>query len=242
MTPETALTELRLSTRAEHDRIEALLRLTEPMRLARYAAIVHGFDAFLRAWEPRVQDALPERLRPWFRTRRRGGFTSADIEWLRTEADEPGVEMDARAAAALPLGDLPQILGSLYVIEGSALGGRVIAPILKKTLGLGAGSGATYFNGFGGQTGVMWRDFRILASLEIGESPTAVARACRSARDTFGALIDLFAPLAPLESPAVPAASPEPTVAAADATPRAFEPPAGAADSRSEDDTILDLR
>ena len=198
MSPDTALTELRLTTRAEHERIESILRLDEPMPLERYAAIMAGFDAFLRAWEPRVQAALPERLRHWYRARRRGGLASADVDWLREVAGHAPVEMKTAAAVKLPLRDLAEVLGSLYVIEGSALGGQVIASRLKATLGLGLGHGASYFHGFGGESGTLWRDFRVLASLEIGESSKATVRACKSAKRTFGALIEMFAPLAPL--------------------------------------------
>jgi heme oxygenase len=193
---DNVLDELRLTTRVEHERIEALLRLDAPMPLARYAAIVSGFDAFLRAWEPRVQDALPARLQPWFRARRRGGFASADLEWLREVAGVSPPPFDAASVAGLALEDPAEILGSVYVIEGSALGGQTIAPRLKATLGLGAGHGASFFHGFGGETGTLWRDFRMTAALEIGESSKATVRACRSAKRTFGTLIELFAPLA----------------------------------------------
>lgn len=195
LSSETSLAELRLTTRAEHDRIERLLRLTEAMPLERYAAILCGFDAFLRVWEPRIHAALPERLQAWFRPRRRGGFASADVEWLRSVGGLELVDLDARAAAALPLGELSEVLGSLYVIEGSALGGRVIAPQLKRTLGLAQGRGASYFHGFGGETGVMWNNFRVLTALELGDSSRATVLACLSAKRTFGALIELFAPL-----------------------------------------------
>ncbi len=201
MSSDIALAELRLTTRAEHERIEHILRLDEAMPLERYGAILSGFDAFLRAWEPRIHAALPERLRPWYRARRRGGLASADVEWLRAVADVAPVPMNAALAATLPLGDLAEVIGSLYVIEGSALGGRVIAPLLKRTLGLAQGRGASYFHGFGGETGAMWSSFRVLATLEIGDSPRDTLRACQSAKRTFAALIDLFAPLAPPPQP-----------------------------------------
>ena len=200
MSSENALAELRLTTRAEHDRIERILRLDEPMPLERYGAILCGFDAFLRAWEPRIHAALPERLQPWFRARRRGGFASADVEWLRAVAGVAPVPMISKLAATLPLGDPAEAMGSLYVIEGSALDGRVIAPQLKRNLGLGQGRGASYFHGFGGETGAMWANFRVQAALEIGDSSRNTVRACQSAKRTFAALIDLFASLAPPEA------------------------------------------
>ena len=214
MSSENALAELRLTTRAEHDRIEQILRLTEPMPLERYAVVMAGFDAFLRAWEPRIHEALPERLQPWFRSRRRGGFASADVDWLRDVAGIEPPTFDESMVTALPLMDLAQVMGSLYVIEGSALGGRVIAPQLKRTLALDQGRGASYFHGFGGETGVMWANFRVLASLEIGESSRDTVLACQSARRTFGALIELFAPLAPPVHPAPAEPAPHAGIAA----------------------------
>ena len=241
MNNDPALDELRLTTRAEHERIEDILRLTEPMTLARYATIMSGFDAFLRVWEPRIHDALPARLQQWFRTRRRGGLASADVEWLRSEAGLPRVVMNASAAAKLPLEQLPQLLGSLYVIEGSALGGRVIAPHLKASLGIGPGHGASYFHGFGGDTGEMWRDFRVLTSLEIGESSKDTVHACRSAKRTFAALIELFAPLAPLPELAFDAAPDAAPAAPASTFVARLATPSGAAEPAA-DDTIVDLR
>ena len=204
LTPDTALAELRLTTHADHDRLQRILRLDAPMPLARYATILRGFDAFLRVWEPRIHAALPERLQSWFRARWRGGFASADVEWLRSVADVETAAIDVPAAATLPLTDLPEVLGSLYVIEGAALDGRVVAPLLKRTLGVGQGSGASYFHGFGGDTDAIWRNFRVLAALEIGDSARDTAHACKSARRTFAALIDLFAPLAPAQAPSAP--------------------------------------
>ena len=50
-------------------------------------------------------------------------------------------------------------VGCLYVLEGSALGGRVISKRVKQTLGLGPGTGGGYFHGLGRQTASHWSDF-----------------------------------------------------------------------------------
>ena len=239
MSSENALAELRLTTRAEQERIEHVLRLDEPMPLERYGAILCGLDAFLRVWEPRIHAALPERLQPWFRARRRGGFASADVEWLRAVAGIAPVAMSSRLAATLPLGDPAEAMGSLYVIEASALGARVIAPQLKRTLGLGQGRGASYFHGFGGETGAMWANFRTQAALEIGDSSRNTVRACQSAKRTFAALIDLFAPLASPEPEHAPVRA-EPSTQIAPALLRAF----GATSAEStgpEPDPLADI-
>ena len=240
MSPDNALTELHLTTRAEHARLEALLRLDDAMPLERYAVVMGGFDAFLRAWEPRVHAALPERLQAWFRARRRGGFASADLEWLRAVEGVEPVATCAHSAATLPLGDLPEVLGSLYVVEALALACRVAAPHLKRTLGVAQGRGASQFHGFGGQAGVMWNNFRVLASLEIGESSRNTVRACQSARRTFAALIDLFAPFAPpAEPPAMQENGPQQIAPALLIAFGALEP--ASLPPATEDDMHIDL-
>ncbi len=166
------------------------------MALPRYATVMAGFDAFLGAWEPRVDVALPDRLQPWFSKRRRHLFARADVRWLAARSVHALHPMRADAVAALPLHDIASVMGSLYVIEGSALGGRVIGPRLEKMLGLVPGRGADYFHGFGDATGAMWRDFRLTASQEIGDSPHAIDQACEAARRTFAAMTDVFAILA----------------------------------------------
>jgi heme oxygenase len=49
--------------------------------------------------------------------------------------------------------------GCLYVLEGAALGGRVISKRVKQTLGLGPTTGGAYFHGLGRQTASHWSDF-----------------------------------------------------------------------------------
>lgn len=165
--------------------------------MPRYATVMAGFDTFLAAWEPRVNVALPDRLRPWFEKRRRHPFARADVRWLAARSVHALHAMRADTVDALPLDDIAAVMGSLYVIEGSALGGRVIGPRLERTLGLGPGQGGDYFHGFGDATGAMWRDFRLTASQEIGDSPHAIDQACEAARRTFAAMTNVFATLAP---------------------------------------------
>jgi heme oxygenase (biliverdin-IX-beta and delta-forming) len=49
--------------------------------------------------------------------------------------------------------------GCLYVLEGSALGGKVISKRVKQTLGLGPQTGGAYFYGLGRQTVSHWSSF-----------------------------------------------------------------------------------
>lgn len=177
------LAALRRATAPQHAQIEQLLRLDQPFDLARYTSALQGFEAFLRGWEPRLEAALPDALRPWFRDRRRGALARADLDALGAPAN---------GEAALPAIDsVSDALGSLYVMEGSALGGQVIAKQARDQHGLSADHGAAYFSGWGARTAGMWREFQqVLAQQDADGADHAAAGACAQA--TFGALIRTF--------------------------------------------------
>lgn len=197
--PGPALAALRRATAGKHDEIEALLRLVPAtglpftLGLDRYAAVLQGFDRFLSAWEPRLLAALPEALREGFRARSRHGFLRQDLQALSAHLplrqEAPGGNS---AVMASPLPDKAAALGSMYVLEGSALGGQVIARALRQSHGLDAGQGTRFFSGHGAETGRLWREFRDLLSRELDQDPAATQSACRAAVDTFDALIACF--------------------------------------------------
>lgn len=189
---EGVLPALRAATRSQHDRIEALLALEATMPLARYGAILLGFQRFLTSWERELHDALPPRLHGWLADRGRLGFVARDLAFLAS--DVPWLP-DQVVPRCLPEPGVAAAFGSLYVIEGSALGGQVITPRLQRDLGLSPGQGASYFHGYGERTGAMWREFRLLAEQEIGADPAQRDLACRAARQTFEALIATFEPM-----------------------------------------------
>ena len=195
-----ALAALRRATSRKHDEIEALLQLAPAgdgapftLGLDRYAAVLQGLDSFLSAWEPRLLAALPKALRDGFRARSRHAFLRQDLQALSahlpTRPQAPGGD---GAVLALVLPDKAAALGSMYVLEGSALGGQAIARALRQCPGLDAMRGTRYFMGHGADTGRMWREFRDLLSRELDEDPVAIQGACRAAIDTFDALIACF--------------------------------------------------
>lgn len=183
--PHGVLAELRAATRTQHDRIEQVLALDAPMPLPRYAAILLGFRRFLTGWEQELREALPARLQGWLAERSRLGFVAQDLAFLAAELPR---QPEPATPRCLPLPHVAAAFGSLYVIEGSALGGQVITPRLKRDLGLEPARGASYFNGFGEHTGAMWREFRQLAAAEIGDDPARRRLACQAAVQTFDTL------------------------------------------------------
>lgn len=80
----------------------------------------------------------------------------------------------------------PSVLGALYVIEGSTLGGQMISRHLETTLGLRNGAGYGYFRSYGPDTPEKWREFRgiLLAHSGPGVDDLIVS----SAQNTFACL------------------------------------------------------
>lgn len=172
------LSALRTATREHHDRIDRLVNLTRLQDREHYATVLQVFDAFLRAWEPAVQAALPGR-REWLQARSRLRFLQHDLRVLGIAA--------LPAVPALPAFASPAAAwGSVYVMEGSALGGQVITRSLAAA-GLGPHTGAAYFHGWGEATAGLWRDARALLESALAD-PAALEQACDGARGTFDSL------------------------------------------------------
>lgn len=102
---------------------------------------------------------------------------------------------DSALTRAVPAPDLPPLhgrhaaLGALYVLEGSALGGRVLFRHFEQTLGITQATGGSYFYGEGPETGPRWQ--RFVAVLESEHAPRAgevdaVAAACLTFRAIQG--------------------------------------------------------
>ncbi len=75
------------------------------------------------------------------------GLSASDIEQLRLCESLP------------PLQKQSHIWGCLYVLEGATLGGQIVARHLQASLGLTSKTGASYFSGYGVQTGPQWKAF-----------------------------------------------------------------------------------
>jgi heme oxygenase len=189
--PETRargfLIELKSETRPEHAAIEAALGiLVKPsLTLAAYRTTLERLYTFMRPLEARLAA--------------HGGWHGYNIDltarskwaWLEQDLRALGVDAPRQlpACQALPaLSSRAACFGCLYVLEGSTLGGQVIARHLSATLGLGANTGARYFTGYAGETAAMWRAFRSSLAAFAEEESTLAPGVIESARTTFSRL------------------------------------------------------
>jgi len=171
------LAHLRAVTRPSHDALEDALGLDGALDLDAYRRLLARFYGFWTGWQPQVAALLAEeRLTT---PRRRLHLLAADL----TASGLSAKDLEALPRCPLtPLQDAMAALGSLYVMEGSTLGGRVIQRNLERSLGALGADSRSYFNGYGPETGRMWLSF--LARLEAAPAGAAV-RIGRGALATF---------------------------------------------------------
>jgi heme oxygenase len=167
---------LREETRAEHDRIEDELdwqaRASDRRSYGEWLARLHAFYA---AWEPALADAIADPA--FFDARRKLPLLTRDLAGL-AGARKPL----APSAPPYPFETDVQALGALYVLEGSTLGGQLIAAHVRTTLGLEPG----FHGSYGRNTARQWRDFRAFLDRKI--PPADLPQAVAAANTTFAAL------------------------------------------------------
>ncbi len=118
----------------------------------RILKIFYGFFSPLEqaiAKQKGIETYLPDHA-----SRRKSELLLNDLRYL-TQSEETPVCKD------LPtINSLGDALGCLYVMEGSTLGGRIVSKVLKEKLDIDQSNGATFFNGYGPETGSKWKKFQ----------------------------------------------------------------------------------
>lgn len=170
---------LRTETRPHHATLESVVGLAGSVE--HHTALLRGFWGFLHPWETAVLASPHAAL---LAGREKSALLAADLGHFGLTPAEIN---------ALPLCDeLPAtdtasaVLGSLYVIEGSTLGGQMISRHLEGTLGLRDGRGYRYFQSYGAAVPARWNDFKklLLAHSSPGNDESIIA----SAANTFALL------------------------------------------------------
>jgi heme oxygenase len=144
---------LRESTRADHLRLERLLNLQDPeLTRGGYGRVLAAFHAFYAPLEAQ------------FRRHQRAMSLPLDFELpCRTPllvADLAVLGLPPHEQDEVPMSEIrtpSEFAGRLYVVEGAALGGQMLARHLADTWGMSRDSGAAFFSGSGPiETGRRW--------------------------------------------------------------------------------------
>jgi heme oxygenase len=203
------LSRLKNETAACHTRLEnALDLMREDLQRDEYIALLERFYGYVAPWEDAAAGCMPAALATFFDERRKAPLLAADLAALTGERRPVGSVPQADMRYDLPrMHNLGDAFGSMYVMEGSTLGGRFIAPHVAVRLDLAPGLGNAYFDGYGVRTGSMWNAFRETAAASVPASQHDDA--VKAAMATFESLQAWLCPeAADLEAaPAVPGAA-----------------------------------
>jgi heme oxygenase len=158
------LSLLRTRTKAAHasmEKVPILGRLLAPdLTTEEYVSVLDSMHAFHRAFEPEIAATLagvPQAASVLAVSRLPDLL--ADLAWF-------GVSPSPVPPPIPRLNAPAEALGALYVIEGSILGGRVIARHVADSLGVRSGEGCSYY---GGRTADQARDrWQLLCDLLEG--------------------------------------------------------------------------
>ena len=180
---------LKQGTRAEHLALEARVPLMQAdLTLAQYGRVVQAFASVVVPLERRAATLpFPDVLA--YHSRCHSPALQADLAALGLVASE-------RNLPDTLVTSLPGAYGTLYVLEGSTLGGQLISRHLQKHLNLHAGNGAAYFSGYGPDTGPRWRAFAAFMNDAGRHAPPAwIDEVVHEARTTFETIAAAVAPL-----------------------------------------------
>jgi heme oxygenase (biliverdin-IX-beta and delta-forming) len=150
---------LRHATNDLHHGLEReLAAVFEQLSFASYRELLRALYGFYVPIEPALEQIArchPELEIP---IRGRAELLIRDLRALELEPSETSI------SRATWIGDADSAAGTLYVLEGSCLGGQVIARQVERRLDLGSEGGLAFFTGDGSATARRWRE--VIAWLE----------------------------------------------------------------------------
>ncbi len=179
---------LRRATHDVHVRLDhhpLLAGITKPgYPLRTYQHVLLGYFHFYHAIEEAIESCLQAHHLDFdYAARRKHAWIADDLAYFGLDPhasahlpkEEPGPFAGANAG---------QAIGMIYTIEGSTLGGQVIARHLAKNLGLTPDTGARFFHGYGAQAPQQWRAFEDFMHTNCADA-NVQEQACLGAKATF---------------------------------------------------------
>lgn len=171
---------LRRDTRQAHDSLDASLGLIgPPLQLKQFVRLLGRFHALHQAMEPALAAILEPSL---LMGRGKLAALQHDLRLCGINI----IDAVAPSPPSLPsLNDRATALGALYVIEGSTIGGRVIARHLRQQPGIPPDA-FHYFEIYGDHTGEMWHI--VCRALDTVTDPDDADRSVQTAVAVFRAV------------------------------------------------------
>ncbi len=175
---------LREQTRVEHERVEATAAMRhlfhDPLNVSSYAQLLRRYLELHAAWENRHATWLRGLVAVGWTYESRLPALECDLESLGDVSEAPVRKFESVATLSA--------WGALYVIEGSLLGGQVIA---RHLAGRFPAHPHRFFNLGSHRPAHAWKDFQILLDAALA-SPGDMRSALSQAKETFALFQTMF--------------------------------------------------
>jgi heme oxygenase (biliverdin-IX-beta and delta-forming) len=147
--------QLKEHTRDKHALLEKLLlgRITNIAEVSDYVALLSLLYGYYAAIENELTLYLRDSSHADFLSRRKADKILGDIA-----LHAPGHKKPPLCARLPEVSSFHTALGVLYVLEGSTLGGRIIAQLISRKLNVAAG--LNFFLSYGDEVDKMWASFK----------------------------------------------------------------------------------
>lgn len=189
------LEKIKEQTKESHLSLEKNKQLSlltdKNLEVPQYVDILKKFYGFFAPLESKInQFPSLHNFIPDLNDRRKSTSLLTDIAcFSKTDNKAP---QTAEGKELPSISTVAEAFGCLYVMEGSTLGGRFIYKNLQNTLGLNFEHGASFFYGYGADTGVKWKTFQSGLSTYMIQNPEQSTSAINAAVNTFEKLEHWF--------------------------------------------------
>ncbi|MCX7102051.1 MAG: biliverdin-producing heme oxygenase [Methylobacter sp.] len=151
--------------------------------LANYHKLLFSYFHLYKALESLINDFLGRQHCVFdYDKRNKLAWLIDDLAYMHLESPQLSCSLNLSA-----LKTVGQLVGVLYVIEGSTLGGQMISRSLNEHHGLTRKTGARFFFGYGENTAIMWQNFIDFADCISGDEIQ-----CRAAENAACQTFQLF--------------------------------------------------
>ena len=169
--------QIRAATAADHKKLEDRLFpfLQNIHSKEQYAQLLNAFYGYIFPVQEKIAQFIDRNVVTDMDQRRNASLIKNDIHAL-------GLPLNGTLSTDLPdIFDHPSALGALYVLEGSTLGGKIIAKTISDKSG--STEALSFFKGYGSETGPMWKKFTQYLELPLNQQ--AAETVVHTATETF---------------------------------------------------------
>jgi heme oxygenase (biliverdin-IX-beta and delta-forming) len=183
-------------TKAEHASLEKhLIGIIKGIKTTeQYIDLLRMFYGFYQPLEHVMEQYLTQHLIPDIQQRRKAYALLHDIRDLGWDSRQPPLQVEVDTPV---IDSYARALGAAYVLEGSTLGGVIIAKMINTQLpNIPDGKGFSFFTCYGEDAQNMWKKFRTyLLALTSKQDQDLAAETARQTFLTFKAWIDKYEPV-----------------------------------------------